>query len=374
MGGSASSSNSFVSNTNIVTNDQLSMLNMNSNNFVASTVVDQAAKCSAGMNLTQTVDLSNMIVGGDLNYSADQSQDAAISFSCVQVSNFQSDIANGIMDKMVGALNSSYSTQALDKLAQTAKASGESQFGGTGPDVSSTTNATYNFNQTTNINKDIKNVLQNSITNNLKLSDISDCISQVNLAQNTNFSGTRVGGNANIGVKQSQAAKAVTDCVQKKGISTAITNQAVKDLGLTVSNTGTVKKETDVSQTSESEAKSVGVFQSIGQGVGSILSGVGDLMSGLFTGPALIIGGIICIVLLLCCSISIAIYMMNGSSTSAEGEDGEQEGGFLKALGLNKPTTETYKGMFYKPIKSTISLSTCEADKWLPISSSIHYP
>lgn len=374
MGGSSSSANSFVSNTTIVTNDQLTMLNKNANNFVASTVVDQAAKCSAGMNLTQTVDLSNMIVGGDLNYSADQSQDAAISFSCVQVSNFQSDIANGIMDKMIGALNSSYSTEALDKLAQSAKASGESQFGGTGPDVKSDTNATYNFNQITNINKNIKNVLENSITNNLKLNDVSDCISQVNLAQNTNFSGVNVKGNANIGIKQSQAAKAVTECIQKKGVATAITNQAAKDLGLTITNAAAVKKVSDTTQKSESEAKSVGVFQSIGQGVGGILSGVGDLMSGLFTGPALLIGGIICVVILVCCSISIALYLMNRSSSPSTEEievedDGEQEGGFFKTLGLNIPTTETYKGMFYKPMKSTY-----ETDKWLPISTSIHYP
>jgi hypothetical protein len=380
MGGSASSSNSFVSNTNIVTNDQLAMLNKNSNNFVASTVVNQAAKCSAGMNLTQTVDLSDMIVGGDLDYSADQSQDAAISFSCVQVSSFQSDIANGIMDKMVGALNSSYSTEALDKLSQTAKASGESQFGGTGPDVTANTNATYNFNQTTNINKNIQNVLENSITNNLNLNDVSDCISQVNLAQNTNFSGANVRGNAKIGIKQSQAAKAITDCIQKKGIATSITNQAVKDLGLTVSNAADVKKASDVSQTSESEAKSVGVFQSLGDGIGSALSGLGDLISGLYTGPAIIIGCIILIILCISCSCSVALYMMNKSDGKGDSEgDEEQEGGFFKTLGLRMPTTETYNGIFYKPIKRISGLSTCDSDRWamfntIPTSSTIHFP
>jgi hypothetical protein len=354
-GGSSKSSSSTTSNTNIVTNDDLTLLNKTMNNFVANTVVNQAAKCSAGMNLTQTVDLSNMVVEGDFNVSTDQSQDASVTFSCVQVSSFQNDIANGMMDKMVGALNSGYSSQALNQLSQAASANASNGFASTGaPKSDSSTNATYNFNQTTNISKDIQNVMQNEIQNNLSLSDVSDCVAQVNNAQTVNASGTKVGGNANIGVKQSQAATMVTQCIQQKDIANKVTAQVVKDLGMQTSNTVQTSNTTNTSQSATSTSESTGMFQSMGEGMATMFKGIGSMLGSIFSSPGIVIGIIVLIVIVL-----IGLYMKFGGG-GGKGDNAPpnmpkmQGGGVSEFIPLSTQCTEGITiGKLFKDTKYT---------------------
>ena len=328
MGGSSSSTNTVTSNTNIVTNDQLNLLNKNTNDFVANTVVNQAATCSAGMNLSQAVDLSNFVAGEDFNLNTNQSQEGKLTFSCVQVSKFQSDIANGILEKMTAALSSTYSTTALDKLSQTAKASAQSQFAGTGPSVSANTNANYTFNQTTNIDKNLTNVLENSITNNLNLNDISDCIASINNSQTIAAVNAHAGRNAKIVINQNQAANIVTKCIQEKGTTNKITDSAVRTLDLQVQNTATIKKTSDITQTTASKSESVGLFQSVGQGISTAAQGIGTAIGDVFGAMLGMWAMPIVICVVICCCLTcciLAFKMLSGGSDKGSGNQGGQE-------------------------------------------------
>lgn len=323
MGGSASSSNSSVSDTRIVTNNQLNLLNKNTNNFVANTIINQASVCSAGLNLNQVIDLANIAVGeGDINLNTSQEQNAAISFSCVQLSEFQNNIANGILDEMASALSNTFSTSALSEMAQAASASGSSGFASTGgPSTSSSNSTNYNFYQTTNIDQNLQNILENSITNNLSLSDISNCISQVNNYQTVAASGLSTDkGNVNIGIRQNQAATIVSECIQNKGIANAITNNAAKTLGLQVTNDIKTDSADQVKQAATSVSKSSGFFESIGNAIGAIFGGV--LLAWLMP---IIIGLIV-----VCCCISIIVIVIkllsSAGGSSAPSNDNNNSG------------------------------------------------
>lgn len=338
MGGSSSSSVTQKYDTNIVNRSDINVLNQQINDFVANTVVNQAAKCSQSVAQLQTVDLSSMSITGDLTIdSVDQTQSANVTFDCVQVSAFKNDIANGVMDKFTTAIANSYDANVIDKLNAAASTSSSSGFANTAGSTDSSVNVDYKFTSVTDTHKNLQNILKNSIANNLNLNDIQDCVSQVKNDQKIVFAGTTVGGSVKLGaIKQNQAATLMTKCVQQKNIANAITNQIISDTGITVKEESTVKKDTSIDTLAKSEAKNSGLFESVGQGLKSAFEGLGSMFSGLFGGLLSgYIGSILSCCLVICCILSIVFglkkFMSGPSSTT---NPPPQAGGFFSVNDL----------------------------------------
>lgn len=289
--------------TTIINRSDIDILNKSVNDFVTNTVVNQASKCSANITQLQTVDLSNMKIAGDLVIGEiDQKQTAAITFDCVQVSSFSNNIANGIMTQYVETMNNNMSIDTLDKIVASADSKVESGFLNTGGGGGSSSNikTDYKYTATNETSKNIQNIIQNSITNNLNLDDLQECVASVKASQEVVAAGTEVGGNVNIGViRQDQASTLLGKCVQQRNNANDITNQIINDLGLTIDETNSVKKtmESESKATSKNEAK--GVFESLGDGIGGILGGFGDLFGGLMSNQVALIASSVCIVIII---------------------------------------------------------------------------
>lgn len=323
MGNSGSKSKvKQIYETNIVNKSDIDILNKSINDFVTNTVVNQASKCSANITQLQTVDLSNMKVAGDFNIGEiDQKQTAAITFDCVQVSSFSNTLANGIMTQYVEAMKNNMSVDTLDKITTAADAKMESGFlnTGGGGGSSSKIKTDYKYNMTNETSKSIQNIIQNSITNNLDLDDLQECVASIKSSQEVITAGTEVGGNVNIGViRQDQAATLLGKCVQQRNNANDITNQIVNDLGLTIDETNSVKKttETDTKATAKNEAK--GVFESLGDGIGGVFGGIGNLFGGLMSNQTALIASSICVVIII---IVILVFLTQNKDLIEKGMD-----------------------------------------------------
>ncbi len=317
MGGSASSTVNQKYNTTIINKSDIELLNKNVNNFIANTIVNQASNCGTNSTQSQTIDMSNMTIEADGSVNIGdigQTQTSTISFDCVQLSSFQNDIANGIMTQYTNALKNSYSTEALEKITAAADSSASTGFGSTGwVDTKSTTNVDYNFTNITDTNKKIQNIIENAITNNLSLNDTQSCISQVLSNQKFTTAGTTVKGTFTIGtIQQNQAATLMSECVQSKNNANKITNAIASEIGVQVDESNTVKKTTEMTSSAKSESTNVGFFQSIGQGISA-------MFSGLFSSPI----GIICFICCccICCLLSIAAAVAAASVNDGEFDD-----------------------------------------------------
>lgn len=345
MGSSSSSTTNQKYTTNIVNTTDTNILDKSVNNFVANTVTSQAAACSANISQLQTVDLSNMKIAGDLNIGEiDQSQKAAMTFDCVQVSSFKNDLANGVMSQYMGAIQNSFSSETLDKLTAQAGAAAKNSFGATGSSHSdSTTNTDYTFNSTNTTNTNIQHVVENAITNNMSMEDVKNCIAQIHNTQSVSVAGTSVGGSVNIGaIRQDQAATLMAECIQKTDNGNKITSSIASELGIVLDNSNKQTKSTELSSTATSESTNQGVGESLGAvfaGIGSMFGNIFGAALGMWVGPCLIV----CIILCVISSIGFcAMQMMGGSSVIREqvedmsdDNSGSLFGGFIKMIGGN---------------------------------------
>jgi hypothetical protein len=332
MGSSSSSVVNQTYDTTIVNKSDIDILNKNINKSTTNTVVKTAASCSANTYQSQLLDFSKMKIAGNLDIGdAEQNQTAALSFSCVQESDYQNNLANNMKTAYVTALKTGFSTQAKDKISANAAAASKTEFATTGSSHSSSdVNVNYKFNQDNITDKNVQNVVENIITHNLNISNVQKCASSINNSQQMTFAGTTVGGSVKIGIlDQNQAADLMSKCVQKTRNSNTVTSELATALGITVREENDVKKQTSISSKAKSEAKDVGVFQSMGQGVGDVFKGIGGMFGGIFSG--LFGSPITC--LIICCCLCIVIlgggYMFMNMGGYETGEDMDGGCGFI---------------------------------------------
>ena len=347
MGSSSSSSSTQKYETNIVNVSDTKILNKSVNSSVANTVVAKASECTASVNQGQNANIgNNATIGGDLEVGEiDQSQTAAVSFSCVQVDSFSNDIANSTKTQYENALKNNFSTDAQDKLSASAAASTKSSMGAGPTSSSSKSNVDYKFNQSTTTNTDIQNIIENSIQNNLSMESVKKCVAQINNNQTIDIgNGSNVGGSIRIGkLSQTQAASLMAECVQKSDDGNKITGAIAAELGITLDNTSSVKKSTEITTSATAETTAGGV----GEMFGSIFSGIGSMignMLGLGVIGAMA-GPISTCCSVCCCCICVLILLYFGFQMMGSGGDG-QEGGALKTL--SDVTTKTSNVNLFK--------------------------
>lgn len=302
MGNTNSSTSTQKYDTTVVNKNDLKLLNENITNVTTNTMMDSASNCSASQNNIQLVDASSMDIAGDLNLDVDQNLQANVSFSCLQSSDFSSDVANSLLTDVMNKLQSNYSSDVLDKMNAQAKLDSQNGFLSSAIGNSNSSNSSINYNMT-NINetrKDIANVVKNNISNNLDMKNIQNCIGQQTNSQKVTVNGTKVGGNANIGVKQNIAAKLVTSCVQKSNLGSKLATDLKNSFHMQDETDAQFAKRTDASTSSTAQVVNTGPIQEIG---GIITSVFGSYTT------SLISLGVLCFLLCLCI---IVLCFMSG--------------------------------------------------------------
>jgi hypothetical protein len=283
MGGSSSKSTTTNTyNTTVVNNNDLELLNKSVNDFVSNTVVNQASNCSANITQLQSVNITDINAKGDVVLGGvNQNQSSAITFDCVQLSSFQNDIANGVLSQYMNAIENSYNSSSLATMTAAAQASAQNQFGtSSSSNSNSSSNNNYNFKSVTNTHQNIQNVVENAITNNMSMTDVQSCMASVSSSQSVNYSRINTGGSLTVQpISQNQAADLMAKCVQEKNNGNKISNQIAANLGLTVVTESTTTSAAEMSGTAKSESTNTGVFQSMGQGLSSVLQGFGSMWS-----------------------------------------------------------------------------------------------
>lgn len=322
MGGSSSSSSTNQKyNTTYINQADTNLINTNVNNFVADTVVKQAKGCSASISQLQSIDISNIQAEKDVTIGgAEQSQTAGITFDCVQVSDFQNEIGNGVLTKYMDAIENSFSTDALDKMEAIAATAAQNNMGSTGGSKSnSNSNIDYKFTSKNTTRTNIENVIKNSISNNLTMENVQNCISQIHNSQFIKLSDiTSTTGSVKIGVlSQEQGAEMMTSCMQNSSDTNKITTGITSELGLTLDNTNSQKKSTEITTTATSEATNKGV----GDAMSQFLAGLADLISSLFSGMYAPFAIAVVVCMILCCIISVAAIAFQGMSGNGESGD-----------------------------------------------------
>jgi hypothetical protein len=312
MGNSSSSKVLNQNNTLIMNDTDINIINKNITNQVANTVINNAKKCSANINQLQQVKFKNITVSGDFNLNSNQSQQAVMTFGCVNSSQTRSDIANNMMQEMMNSLEQQNSSDVLMKMDAAAQSSQKNGFLSTamGNSTSSNSSNIVNFTQRNTVHENLQNIIEQSIQNNFTTNNISDCIAQVNNNQLVDAQNIIIGGNANIAIKQDQAATLFAECIQSDDVGSKITNSIKNAIGVKSETTNKTVAKADMKATSESSQVNSGFdpFASLG----SCFASVG--------GP--IIGCIICCVL--CCVIFLAIKVVPklfGSKSDTDAND-----------------------------------------------------
>lgn len=261
-------------NTNIISKSDINIINESLQEFVVDVIIKDASMCSANISQIQIFDMSGTQIKGDLNLDIDQTQANNINFDCIQVSKMQNNIANGLLDKILQSIDNNYDASTITNLDATANAKTTS--GLLNLDLLNKTesnmNISYDYNQTNIHNKNITNIVRNSIVNNLHLESIQDCINNVKQTQSIDLRNIVVDGNAVVAAKQNQVAELITKCIQNNNFVSDITNNIFSDLNVDIKDDidiGT-NVDTNIDVTTETDKK--GPIDSINDGINTILT------------------------------------------------------------------------------------------------------
>lgn len=327
MGSSSSSTVNINSDTTIINKNTVDILDETLNKQVSNVIMKQASDCSANVFSNQTVSLASTRVRGSVNIgSIDQDQTSNIVLTCIQTNTMNNEIANTLSSEYVNKAVNNMSTEAIDKLAASANAAAQGQFGaiGAGSDSNSTVNMNYSFKAINDNRQNLRHAINNIIDNNFNSESLSSCITKNVSDQTLDLSSMDVGGDINIkSVNQKQATTVVSNCVQENHVTNNITAAILAASGVTVDNTNSVKKQSTLSASAESTAESVGVFQSAGQGISTaaqgIGKGIGSIVGSLFGGQlASQVSSSIC-----CC---VVIMVVLGGGFYMMSQGGDEEG------------------------------------------------
>lgn len=348
MGAGSSSQATAKYDTTVVDENYFKSLSKNINTFTANTIMEVASKQSASISQLQKIDLQFGNVEGDLVVGdVSQKQTANLTFDAVNVNNFSNQLANGILDKMTNALKNDFTAKAMAQIEANAEAKSKTGFLSIPQATNSSTNVDFKYDQKNIVSRDISNILENSITNNLTMKSLNECISRVQQQQKYSLVADNVKGNVKIGaITQEMASSSLTKCINQTDMGGNIVNQVAKDLGITSTSTSSTDLTTKMSAEAKSEQVATGLFEDLGNMFSNIFGGI--------FGAYAKIAGIISVISIIGCialsALSLAPIILgsinknkqnnqNNSEKQDMGE-GEQAGGFWYNL-LKQNTNST---------------------------------
>jgi hypothetical protein len=279
------SSSSTVTNTNnqtYINKSQIDVLNKQITSMISNTQVDQAAKCANSDAQSQYISFGPITSapGYDVNITdIQQGQYSTIDFTCKQTQVARNDISNQLYTNIMNNLKQNNTTEIMAELEAQAATNVKNGFASWGGGSSnSDVNNDINWNVTNDVYEEVQNVIENSIENNFTANNLSECINNLSQSQSMVFKGITSGGGVYIGgLSQQQMADTYTQCIQNQNVGQEITNVMANAMGVTIENDNSNKGNSTQSGTATAETINNGPFESIGEMIGSILSGIGSL-------------------------------------------------------------------------------------------------
>jgi hypothetical protein len=298
------------SNLTYITENDYNQLYSNTSEAVANAAVTNNNSCSSSNLIDQVIDLSNMDVGGDVNFTnVKQTAKISVDFSCINIAKAEQEMAQAAMSELMNKIQNSSSQNALNAMNTRAEAvaaattTGPSFLSGSsGSATNSTVNNTYNLKNVTTNNQNIQTVLKNIVNTNFKTENINSCIHDMATKQKILFSGTRTGRNFNFSeVLQDSSINGVVKCVNQAGVIQSVVQEATSKLGIVVEN------ETKSTSTNEMKTEQKGSSTATLDvcGCGSIFGALGAA-----GGVAIaVIVGLLCVCLCIVLIVFVFLFM-----------------------------------------------------------------
>lgn len=264
------------SNTVIVNQSDINLLNKTVNNLTVDMMIESAKSCSSSIVQNQDQIIGSITAGGKSNISLTQEQAAKLDFSCLQKDNVQFDIINKITDTMKNQINNTNNSEVLNKMVANVQAKAQDQWGsfpwsGSKSDVNINQEVNTFVQNNTKVN--LSNVVENASFANFKTKLASDCIGKIIQSQKQIIGSIAAEDQAVIALTQKQAADALIKCVQDSNIAQQIVTDVVKFVGLNLEIQNDTKSDTNLAADGKAESETQGFFQ-----------GVSGFFTGLFSG------------------------------------------------------------------------------------------
>jgi hypothetical protein len=311
MGADISSEQNMRKENNqiIVNKNFLKSVSENINSQISNTVLKDAKACSADINNNQSITINKINTKGDFVFNSTQKQTAALTFSCIQITNVRNTAASNIATDMKNNLASNATSEALSVLET--KAAQDTKVGfGASAKIKSTQNDTQisNYESSNDTHKEITNVLKNIVENNFSSETISKCISQVNNNQNLTLQEINIEGKAVIAIDQTQAADVISECIQKSDVGGDIINAAATAFDVKVVDEASSKSTQKLTSTMTQKTTAEGLMPASGAMGGCVLILVFICMAYYFNQYKIPIS-ICCVLIIISLLVILYLYM-----------------------------------------------------------------
>jgi hypothetical protein len=359
MGGASSKSSiSQEVDTLVVNKNEVNVLNEQLNTVQVNTIMKEAQTCSASITQDQLVKSKGLKSAGKLTINISQLQHSDLSFSCVNATKVRNEIANQMASNIMQNLETSTSTDILNKMGSLAASKSESgslalPWGG-----SDTQNNLSQIVKSTNVTDNKKNIsaiVKNAIENTFTVDNVKKCISMAGQAQAVVFEDTR-GEEIDFIVNQQQAASLITQCVNNNDVSQNLTTGLMQVFDIKAKDTSTVKTETAMEATSEASSKRKGLIEETGDALSNLIKAPFEAIGGAFSGMGTIGKVISFILVCICCILvfgGIGYFVYNKFFSGDSGDTGESgETGDVGQTG--EQTGQGLFGMMYSPTSASI--------------------
>lgn len=310
MGGSSSKSSQTINN-NTVNQNYMNSLNKTIMNSGVETMINNASSCSSSVNVNNSCDMSGAKIGGDFNFSGNQTAKANVNFNCIQANQTSADMATSMASAMAAEMKALNGTEAAANLNTASQASNTTGFLSTPGGASKSKSKTdVNNNVTNETISNVENVFEQNLNNSFSANTVNECIGKTSVSNSQDLSNIDVGGNANVQCVQTASVEQVQECKQLSEAISATTQKTFQELGLTVATESTTGSTTESTVTSSAENVATSAIQELGTALAGIMDAFGLAFLGPILGPSII---------LCCCLVFIGLIFFVISQVSGGG-------------------------------------------------------
>ncbi|AYV76892.1 MAG: hypothetical protein Barrevirus3_12 [Barrevirus sp.] len=346
--GNSHSTATLESNTVVINQSDINVLNKTVNNITMNLMIDNAKSCGASILQSQDIGVGNLTVGRGTKVDIGQEQTAKMNFTCLQKDNVQVDIINKIADTLKQQLNNSANTDIINKLQANVQAKTQDQWASfPWANASANTDVKEKINTyvKNNTKVSLNNVIENATFATFKNTNVQDCLSKVIQSQKQTFGSITAEDGATLSLKQQQSTDLLAQCIQESNIAQSIMTDVIKFADLNLQ----IKKDTNVDNSMETVQEAEATKQGFFQGVSGFFTGIFGSYAG--------IASAICVILALClCFLLIMLFFFGKSIKSLFSSDTK-----VAEVGVEGSTIETVPSTSTASLGMELSSPTVEA-------------
>jgi hypothetical protein len=294
FGGSAKSKSQSVNinDETYISKNTMNEFNSSSNSAVANALIESSALCQNSNRINQEITIKGCKTKrGNINIGTDQSAAIVVDFSCLNAFTANQEMAQSLLSELTTDLQNKMDVKSKSDMKNKAEAEVKTT-GILGGSASSDINGlNVRKLRVENItDRNITNVIKNSIESNFKVNSIQECVQSNEIKQKALIDDCSTDdGDININSSQKASIDVVTKCVNESGVVNKVITEATNKMGVTVVDDLSALTDT----TMENDIKAIVVSTGL---TGCPCPGCDDPS----TACAYVIGIYCCIVLLMC--------------------------------------------------------------------------